>query len=48
MVKRLTFFAYGAVSYLIFFATFCYAIAFVGGFFVPTQLDGAPTGPLGA
>jgi protein-S-isoprenylcysteine O-methyltransferase Ste14 len=47
MVKRLTFFAYGAVSYLIFFATFCYAIAFVGGFFVPTQLDGAPTGPLG-
>ena len=47
MITRLTFFAYGLVSYLIFFATFCYAIAFVGGFGVPAQLDGAPTGPLG-
>ena len=40
MTKRLTFFAYGAAAYLIFLATFLYAIAFVGGFAVPRTLDG--------
>jgi protein-S-isoprenylcysteine O-methyltransferase Ste14 len=43
MFKRLAFFAYGSVAYLIFLGTFLYAIAFVGGFGVPTQLDGVPS-----
>jgi protein-S-isoprenylcysteine O-methyltransferase Ste14 len=46
VLKRLTFFAYGAAAYLVFLATFLYAIAFVGGFVVPTRLDGAPSAPL--
>lgn len=37
---------YGAVTYAIFFATFCYAAAFVGGFLVPVSLDSTATGPL--
>jgi protein-S-isoprenylcysteine O-methyltransferase Ste14 len=46
MSRRLAFFAYGAISYAIFFGTFLYAIAFVGGFFVPKQLDGPAQQPL--
>ena len=40
MPKRLLFFAYGLTCYLVFLATFLYAIAFVGGFLVPSRLDG--------
>ena len=29
--KRIAFFTYGAVCYLIFLATFLYAMAFIGG-----------------
>jgi protein-S-isoprenylcysteine O-methyltransferase Ste14 len=46
VLKRLLFFAYGVTSYLIFLATFLYAIAFVGGFIVPSRLDGALQAPL--
>lgn len=47
MFKRIAFFIFGSISYLIFLATFLYAIGFIGGFGVPTTLDGAPSGPLG-
>ena len=47
MLKRILFFAYGSVSYLIFLATFLYAVGFIGNFGVPRTLDGPATGPLG-
>src|SRR5262245_3807341 len=40
MLKRLTFAAYGLVSYLIFLGTFLYAIGFIGNLGTPTTLDG--------
>ena len=47
MLKRLAFFIYGCLAYLVFVATFLYGIGFVGGFVVPTRLDGPPRAPLG-
>jgi methanethiol S-methyltransferase len=47
MVKRILFFAYGSLSYLIFLGTFLYAVGFIGNFGVPRTLDGAASGPLG-
>ena len=46
MVTRVLYFVYGCFAYLLFLATFLYAIAFVGGFGVPTSLDGRATAPL--
>ena len=40
MLQRLFFMAYAVMCYTIFLFTFLYAIAFVGGFAVPTRLDG--------
>ena len=47
MFKRLTFFMFGLGAYVVFLATFLYAMAFVGGFGVPTTLDSEARSPLG-
>lgn len=39
-IQRAVILAYGIVSYVIFFASFLYAVGFIGGFGVPTTLDG--------
>ena len=46
MLKRILFFAYGTLSYLIFLGTFLYAVCFIGNFGVTKTLDGAASGPL--
>ena len=47
MFKRIAFLTYGSLSYLLFLATFLYAVGFIGNFGVPTTLDGARRAPLG-
>src|SRR5690349_23314115 len=39
IMKRLAIFAYGLACYAIFFATFLYAVGFIGNLWVPKAID---------
>lgn len=46
-MKRALALAYGGFAYLLFFATFLYAVLFVGGLGVPRTVDAGRSAPLG-
>ncbi|MAP93788.1 MAG: hypothetical protein CMK07_02450 [Ponticaulis sp.] len=45
-MSRILIFAYGILSYLVFFGVFLYAIAFLGNFYLPNSMDADPAGPV--
>jgi protein-S-isoprenylcysteine O-methyltransferase Ste14 len=46
MFKRVAVFSYGVVSYVVFFASFLYAIGFIGNILVPKSIDSPAEVPL--
>jgi methanethiol S-methyltransferase len=44
-MKRILIFAYGTASYLVFLATFVYAVGFIGNIGVPKSMDSPAEGP---
>ena len=46
-MKRFAMLTYGVTCYVVFLATFLYAIGFIGNLIVPKSIDSVPTMPLG-